>query len=289
MKIAYCIMCHRNTNILRTTIAYLSVDSDVYVHVDKKADIADFAEYTNSVCFIEPRINVRWAGYSQIECMLALLNETRKKDYDYICLLSGDDLPLKSRDKIKEFFVQNNGKEFIGVQKDYDRAYIEFRIKYEHCELQYKKGKTALELLLLKLRYLLRLNKLNKYYRMLPPLYYGASWFCISRQLNDYIFAFLEKNSWYKSAFEKSYCGDEEFFQTIVMNSAFKDRIYSYDTKTNTGRMALRYIDWDSGPQHPKILTEDDLPKIKNTDCIFGRKFADNLDIGRYKSELGLK
>jgi hypothetical protein len=267
----------------------LSTTGDVYLHVDKKADLAAFGEYRDKVCFVEPRIDVRWGGYSQIECMLALLDAAKRKDFDYVCLISGDDLPLKSRDDIKEFFRRNNGKEFIGVQKEYDRAYIEFRIKYEHSELQYKKGKNALELLLLKLRHLLRLNKVNRYYKMLPPLYYGSQWFCISRQMTDYIFAFLDENRWYKSAFERSYCADEHFFQTIVMNSPFRDRVYNYDTESDNNRMALRYIDWDSGPQYPKILTEDDLPKIKNTDCIFGRKFAENLSIARYKSELGIK
>ncbi len=289
MKIAYCIICHRNTNILRTTVGLLAAAGDVYLHVDRKADIAAFAEYRDRVCFVEPRIDVRWAGYSLIECMLALLDEARKKDFDYVCMLSGDDLPLKSGDKIQEVFSKNAGREFIGVQKVFDRAYIEFRIKYEHCALQYKKGKSAFELLVLKLRHLLGLNRVNRYYELLPPLYYGSQWFCISRRLTDYIFAFLAENDWYKSAFAKSYCADEHFFQTIVMNSEFRDRVYNYDRETDNSRMALRYIDWDSGPQYPRILNEADLPKMKNSECIFGRKFAENLDIERYKRELGIE
>ena len=289
MKIAYCIICHRNTNILRTSIKTLSSDNDVYLHVDKKANIVDFEEYQHNVSYIKERVDVRWGGYSQIESMLVLLNESRKKDYDYICLLSGDDLPLKSSNKIKEIFEKNRGKEFIGIQKNFDKNQLEDRLKYEHSPLSLKKNKNFFEEKIITMQNKLKLTKLNKYYKLLPSLYKGANWFCISRELTNYIFEYLEENRWYKSAFEKSCCGDEAFFQTIVMNSDYKDRIYNYDIESDDNRMALRYIDWVSGPEYPKILDEDDLKNIKNSNCIFGRKFKETLDIDKYKRKLNIE
>ena len=145
MKIAYCIICHKNTNILRTTIKTLTSGNDIYLHIDKKANIVDFEEYKNDVYYIEQRIDVRWGSYSQIQCMLVLLNEARKSDCDYICLLSGDDLPLKSSVKIRELFDRNRGKEFIGIQKKFDESQLEIRLKYEHSNLSIKRSKNIFE------------------------------------------------------------------------------------------------------------------------------------------------
>lgn len=59
MHIDYCIICHRNTNILRTTIEILSkANNDIFLHVDKKANIKDFNEYKNTVYFTGERIDV---------------------------------------------------------------------------------------------------------------------------------------------------------------------------------------------------------------------------------------
>ena len=289
MKIAYCIICHRNTNILRTSIQTLASDNDIYLHVDKKANIVDFDEYKNDVSFIKERIDVRWGRYPQIESMLVLLNEARKKNYDYICLLSGDDLPLKSSIEIRDFFDENRGKEFIGIQKDFDEAQLENRLKYEYTSnLSLKKDKNILEKSIILIQKKLKLTALNKYYKLLPSLYKGANWFCLSKDLINYIFDYLEENRWYKSAFAKSCCGDEIFFQTIVMNSDYRDRIYHYDIESDDNRMALRYIDWVSGPEYPKILNEDDFSNIKKSDCLFGRKFKETLDIAKYKRKLNI-
>jgi len=36
MRIIYCIICHKNTNALRTTIEILSADNDIYTYRQKK-------------------------------------------------------------------------------------------------------------------------------------------------------------------------------------------------------------------------------------------------------------
>jgi len=293
LEIGYCIICHRNTNILRTSIEILSNgNNDIYLHVDKKADINDFYEYKNKVHFIEERIDAVWGGYTLIECTLILLKQAAKLNYDYICLLSGDCLPLKNNDEIKDFFEKNKGNEFIGIQNDCDENELENNIKYEHNDLFFKKNKNVLESIILKIQYKSKLLKINENYRLLPKLYKGANWFCISGELCNYIFEYLQKNDWYKNAFKKAFCGDEVFFQTIIMNSKYKDKIYNYNSEYDDNHMALRYIDWNSGPEYPKMLTEDDFENIKNTknnDCIFARKFNENIDIGKYKIEFNIK
>lgn len=67
------------------------------------------------------------------------------------------------------------------------------------------------------------------------------------------------------------------------MNSKYKNNIYNYENKDSDSEMAVRYIDWTTGPTYPRILNEDDFYKIKNSACLFARKFDDNLDFDKYR------
>lgn len=60
MNIAYCIICHNNNNILKTTINQLNTNNNIYLHIDKKSDLNDFKEYENKVNLIKERVDVRW-------------------------------------------------------------------------------------------------------------------------------------------------------------------------------------------------------------------------------------
>lgn len=73
--------------------------------------------------FFVPRISVTWGGYSQIACELGLLNAAVGKGrYTYYHLLSGQDLPIKSQDRIHSFFDSCGGKEFVRFE-NHNRDY----------------------------------------------------------------------------------------------------------------------------------------------------------------------
>ena len=58
--------------------------------------------------------------------------------------------------------------------------------------------------------------------------------------------------------------GSDEFvFQTILMNSIYRDRIVNEN---------FRYIDWSLGGANPKILDENDFSAIEKSNMLFARK-----------------
>ena len=67
------------------------------------------------------------------------------------------------------------------------------------------------------------------------------------------------------------------------MNSEYKKNIYKYEIENDDCRMALRYIDWSTGPNYPRILDESDFIKIKDSNCLFGRKFNEKININEYR------
>ena len=283
MKIAYCILCHKNSAVLNETINYLSKYNDIFLHVDKKSNINEFSIYKEKVIFTTNRIDVKWGHFSQVQATLNLLKETNKNNYDYVFLLSGDCLPLKNDKLIKQFLNENYPNEYIAIDKNYKN--IEKRVKYLYNSLYYKKNPNIFVKFLRKIQNKFSLLPRNKLFFELPKLYKGTQWFGITSNLKNYILDFVDENPTYVKAFEKSFCCDEVFFHTIILNSKFKDNIYKPKNDSNICFQALRYIDWKSGPEYPKILKESDFKKIKESECLFGRKFDENIDMKKYRKE----
>ncbi|MFR6634955.1 MAG: hypothetical protein ACLUQ6_09430 [Alistipes onderdonkii] len=95
-RIAFCIECHKYTPVLQELCRQLQhPEADIFIHVDAKSDIGDFAPLRPLARFIHPRSKVYWGEYGQIDCMLKLLRATCNGDYRYIAILSGDTLPLR--------------------------------------------------------------------------------------------------------------------------------------------------------------------------------------------------
>ena len=89
-RIAFCIECHKYTPVLQELCRQLQhPEADIFIHVDAKSDIGDFAPLRPLARFIHPRSKVYWGEYGQIDCMLKLLRATCNGDYRYIAILSG--------------------------------------------------------------------------------------------------------------------------------------------------------------------------------------------------------
>lgn len=109
-KHAYLVMAHKDDETLRTLLRTLDDPrNDIFIHMDAKNTGWDenraLASIDKAGIFFVPRISVTWGGYSQIACELGLLNAAVDKGrYTYYHLLSGQDLPIKSQDRIHSFF-----------------------------------------------------------------------------------------------------------------------------------------------------------------------------------------
>ncbi|MGL6247913.1 MAG: beta-1,6-N-acetylglucosaminyltransferase [Culicoidibacterales bacterium] len=287
MKIAYCIICHKNSNVLEYTAKTLSETDYVYIHVDKKTNLENFENLFNvkNVEFIQNREDVKWGEYSQIQATLNLFEATKEKQIDYIFLLSGDDIPLFDNDHVfKTFLKKNDKKEYIGISlnESAKQEVINKRVMYNYGSIYYKKHKTRRDNLLVVFDLLKRKNKL---FPELPKLYKGSQWIGITVEFRNYMFEYFKKNPKYSKAFQKSLCGDELFFQTLVMNSPFRNQVYKTNELIGDSEKALRYIDWETGPDSPRTLDVTDIDKIIlfDQECFFARKISHDLSLEELK------
>ncbi|MNL60660.1 hypothetical protein D3C87_1844940 [compost metagenome] len=80
----------------------------------------------------------------------------------------------------------------------------------------------------------------------------------------NYILHYIDQHPELIRFFRTTFCADELFFQTIILNSAFRDQV----------KPILRYIDWANSPdgKSPKVLDQEDYEAIKTSGALLCRK-----------------
>lgn len=267
MRIAHIIMAHKNPEQLMRLVKRLQHPQfDIYIHIDKKVALSHFQMISeeDNVRFIKNRQICNWGGYSFLNAIFHSLNEvlSTSMPYDFINLLSGQDYPIKSNSDIFEYFSHHKGINFISFD---DSSVSEW---WKHANSRYEKYHfTDFRL---KGKYLLQyiLNTFSSKRRFPIPLkLYGGSnstWWTISGACAKYLTELLINNRSLISFLKYTWSPDEFIVASLIMGSDFKEKTINNN---------LRYIDWSEGKAHPKILLEEDLYSIKNSEMLFARKF----------------
>lgn len=269
MKIAYLIQCHQKPEMINHLIERLGKDCDIYIHVDLNSEIIDQIFPKENLFFVDVRFPVRWGHISQVWATLELMKMASKVEYNYIFLLSGQDYPIKSNDQIKTFLQENEGKEFIEIESlPRDNWRFEGgigRVKYYWPNSLISRRDLVGRVI--RNTFLLSLGRFfSKDISRLGNLYGGSQWFTISGKLSTYILNYLSTNPEYLDLYRNSGCADELFFQTLIMNSPYKEMVVNDN---------LRYIKWSKGSSSPDVLMETDFKDIFASGKLFMRKIDD--------------
>lgn len=263
MRIAHLILTYTNPKQTERMIKKMYHENfDFYIHVDKKFDINPhlFLEAIPNVFFINNRINVQWAGFSTVVATFECIKEivATGKQYAFINFLSGQDYPLKSPEYLNDFFQKNKGTEFLSF-RDIKNDWKEGLIRMENYFLSgYNfRGKHRLEQVINKIT-----PKRKIPYNMHP---YGKSMFwMLSPETASFVVKVVENDKNLQKFFSLCWASDEFVFQTILLNSGYKDKIINNN---------YRYIDWSAGGSNPKVLNEEDFELLSKSNMLFARKF----------------
>lgn len=267
-RMAYLILAHKNAqqvNLLINQLKHQQVD--IYIHVDKKSEIYREIQTGDNVYFTDQRIKVEWGTVSQVYAIVELLKCVRKKRYNYIHLISGQDLPLYSQDYIIDFFEKNEGKQFLSLWKA--EGFWLSRVAVYYPQFLLSNNQMFKIIRGIYARFIMLTKIFKRSYTMLDEIYVGSNWFSITGGCAEYLLDHIEENLFLLNFYKSTLCPDELVFNTLIYNSSFKDSIVNDN---------LRYIDWNNQKDSPKILLSDDYEKIITSRKLFGRKFDEYLD-----------
>jgi len=280
MKHAFLIMAHNEFGILEKLLRLLDDErNDFYIHIDKKVPDFPFERFRSiakkSAVYFTERLDVRWADFSLTECQLLMLKEATRRGYRYYHLLSGVDLPLKSNDAFHAFFERNDGREFVHFCSEEQTEAIRFHVEYYHFRRLMRSDNalsraagyalTGASMLLYKLG-------IKRHWDRNIRLGYGSNWCSITDELAAYI---VEKEAWLRRQFRLTCISDELYIQTLVENSAFREKLYRSE-KDDNPLSNMRHIDWKRGK--PYVFCSGDFDELMDSPCLFARKFSEKTD-----------
>lgn len=204
---------------------------------------------------------------------IVLLKEAIKSECDYYHLISGMDLPLHDMNYIDDFFIKHKGKEFIHFSElgETMSSRTRQRISIYH-PFQNMLGRRCMwaERILNRVESALGINRLRRFPSLV--LGKGAQWFSITDNFARYI---VNNWSWCKQIFAYSFCSDEMFLQTMILNSSYRENIY-HPQADDDYRAIMRLIQWHQGDS--TTFHTKDYQELIYSPMLFAWKFNENID-----------
>lgn len=278
MKIAYLILAHTNPGQLKRLVKRLhTANTWIFIHLDKKtAYTTSFSGILGEVpntFFISSRVDVKWGAYSIIRAILNSLQEIENSGigFDYIHLMSGFDYPIKDNIYISNFFAMNYGREFIHYRQLPIEEFHEGRMDriwyyYDYDNIHSAFGSPDCCAYETEMRQ--RCIRRSFIQGMIP--FHGSMWWSLTGNCVKYILNAINQNREITNFFRYTKFPDEQFFQTMVMNSPFAQNALSEN---------LWYLDWTNpNASHPKTLDISDFLALKKTPALYARKLDECTD-----------
>lgn len=271
--IAIIIFTHKNLVQTKRLIKTLKNDKvDIFLHIDKKCK-----EQINidNVFFLK-RHDIKWGGESQVEAVFDSLNEILSLDrnYDHYIFMSGQDYLIKPISRIVDFLEDKKDKSFIEYRK-----LTKNDINIQNRYLEYHTNSRYLDAILRRVMPKRKLfNNMN--------VYFGGCWWILTNETVKYMVKeYFDK---YHKKLKMTVCIDEIIYQTILLNSNFKNSIVND---------SMRYVDWSDHKKglnngNPNILKTNDYKKIVDSGKIIARKFDIKVDknildmLDKYRGEI---
>lgn len=276
MKQAILITSYKDFEQLKELIHAFDETFNIYVHVDKKSNISSKTRHKlttiKNVRYLSQDYKVNWGGLNHLKSYLKLSEIALKdKENSFFHLITGQDYPIKDSNYLKS------------ITKREKCNYLEHFKMPANCWRKEEGGMNRLEYYNFydffdakkNLNWIYRIKQLQKkinYKRpindFLGQLYGGSTYWSLSREVLQYVIDFTKNNPKFLKRFRYTFCAEEIYFQTIIMNSSYSNKV------TND---SLRFIDWESGKGgYPAFLDEKDFQSIIDSEKLFARKIDKN-------------
>jgi hypothetical protein len=265
MKQVFLIAAHKDPAQLNALVEQLRDDDFlIYVHLDAKGAIGP-GDVHPAARLVAERVAVHWGCFSQVQATLNSLRQivAEVPDFDKVLFLSAQDFPLLSNPALKAALAGLRGHELldtVAIGREPGQWAADYRYRYFHRPDAGMPLRLACALAN-------RAMRACGIARRLPgglAPYGGSSWWALSRDCVCELLARVRREPGIVRFFRSVSSPDEMFFQTLVMNSRFRERVLSEN---------FRYIQWpEQGARNPKILDEHDFERIAASKAHFCRK-----------------
>lgn len=226
-RVAYVVLAHSDPALFGRLMRRLDDPrAAFFVHVDGKAPLEPFRRAVaglERVHFVEDRMRVMWAGFSQVESTLLSIEAAiagTGPDCSHVVVISGADYPLAGNDEILDFFARHRGRQFIrrfAVMDSGDARQL-WRLRGRHFR-EWADRFTPQRKPLRALEQVLRL-----FPRRVPEgttFAVGSNWVALTRDCAVHCVERARRDRALVDFFRPAFGPDEMFLHTLVENSPF--------------------------------------------------------------------
>ncbi len=229
VSVAYLILAHSDPDHFGRLLRRLAHPrAGFVVHVDVKSDRGPFeraAENIANVTFVENRVRVMWAGFSQVQSTLHTIEAASvatTRACTHFVILSGGDYPLVANDVILDHFAASQHRQFI---RRWDilncgDAHQQWRLRGYHF-------RELADRFTWKRRPLFAIERtLRAFPRRYPSdltFAAGSNWVALTRDCALHCADVARSNPAFMALFRNTFASDEIVFHTLVQNSPFVD------------------------------------------------------------------
>lgn len=262
MRFAYQITVHDKAYQFRWLFDAIYNPHDLFaIHVDTKATASTKKEIWQIVGE-KPNVSLvstysviysEWA-LCQIELDAIRFLLDHHHSWDLYINLSGQDYPLKNRDAIEQDLSNHYESNFINIKHlEECPAYFRRRLQW-FC---FRLGD-----------HLIRTPLRRPPSRHFDISWHGSAWHILSRDFCEWLIK--DEKAKAISQFLKNVKMPNEFLmQALIMHSPFKDTLVP-DYR--------RKVIWRQRQPHPEVLRIQDLDEVLSSECLFARKFDEQID-----------
>ena len=272
VTIAVLVLAHANPAQVQRLVAHLEPDFDVFVHLDKRSAIriSDFDAFTKTK--VIKKIKATWGSLGIVHATLELLAlASSGHGYDRYVLISGQDLPLKTNADIVAFFAQHPDTDFVDSNPFAESEQSRLtRVSRFHFFPRRTFSHLLTRVLADASRRLDALLSLAGVRRSMDYRFrWGSQWMDLTSDTVDQVLRLVRNDTEFLKRFRFTFCPDEVFFQTAIESCGRADLALE---------SPRRYIDWKTGPEHPRVLRKEDLAMVEASDMLFARKCDTSID-----------
>ena len=271
---AILITAYKNIEHLEEIVRFFGEEFNIYIHIDKKSKITtesiDELLKNKNIAYIPRQYKINWGGLNHLLAIVELAEQAFSDERnEYFHLITGHDFPIKSKNDFSDFINKNKHSNYMEYHKlpyaDWPEGGMDRLSRYNLYDLI--DGRTGRKEILLK-----RFSKIQKLLGIkrrlsnnFPDQYGGSTYWSLNREALEYTFSFMRNNPDYLKRFKYTFCAEEIFFQTILLNSPLKETIINNN---------LRFIVWENrNGNFPANLDNTDYNNIKKSEALFARKF----------------
>ena len=211
-----------------------------------------------------------WGSFTQVRFQMEMIRAAlTEKAYDYLFMLSAQDYPVWSNQRMMQYLEENKGKNFL---QGMSMAELPHSETYEYTRYRFLNNKPW-RYGTLKSKFRVALRKLCEPFLKKPlvfeadgktySLYKGSDYFAITGELAAYLLETYDQSPELRRYFTNSFAPSETFAHTVAFNSRFADSciLTKGPVKKLEQLTPLTYIEYG---QKIKILTENDYDSMDN-------------------------